>query len=268
MFCPSGWHTAQMPDRYLFALLGDPVAHSRSPAIHREALRLTGLRGDYVAVRADRGILATKVAEMREGSLQGMNVTMPLKKDAWGMCEGLSPEAAGAKSVNTLRVDAGSVEGHSTDAVAFADIARDCFPSLTDVLIIGAGGAAAAALHAFEDRHCRVTARNEAKAKELADRFSVETSPWQESAGELVINATPLGAAETRLQRSALRTAAAVIDLPYGQAETATISVAKKLGIPFVDGLEFLARQAARSFQWWTGLPVDFNHLAEVARNA
>ncbi|MGH3650993.1 MAG: shikimate dehydrogenase family protein, partial [Acidimicrobiia bacterium] len=99
---------------YKFALLGDPVDHSRSPVIHRVLFQLSGLEGDYQTIRADRVALIAAVSDLRSGVWDGLNVTMPLKRDAAGTTDSLSPQAERSRSVNTLVRAQTGIEGHST----------------------------------------------------------------------------------------------------------------------------------------------------------
>jgi shikimate dehydrogenase len=126
--------------------------------MHREALRRAGLEGDYDILRADEAVLGGVVNRLRRGDLDGVNVTMPLKEAAYRACEELTAEASAAASVNTLRLSAGLVEGHSTDTVAFAVIFGDV-PSGSRLHILGAGGSARAAVAAWPGSRPIVSAR-------------------------------------------------------------------------------------------------------------
>jgi shikimate dehydrogenase len=101
-----------------FAVLGDPIDHSRSPAIHTAALDHVGLKGSYVAIRAGSSELRAAVEQLREGSFDGFNITMPLKEEAATLAEDLTAEAGRSGSVNTLRARNQVIEGHSSDVIA------------------------------------------------------------------------------------------------------------------------------------------------------
>ncbi len=260
-----------MSQFYRFALLGDPVAHSLSPAIHAEALRLTGLSGEYKAITADQQILEEALADLRSGDIDGMNVTMPLKRTAFELADVTTPQARLAGSINTMkRGEDGLVLAQSTDAVVFREIFESGgFECLSSVLVLGAGGSAAAALAATRGRNAYLSARNAGTAHALADTFdSVSVIPWGASvAGAVVVNATPLGMSGERLPEGIVELGGALVDLPYSDTTTGATSMAMGEGMPTIDGIEFLARQAALSFRWWTGESVDFAVLAEIARN-
>lgn len=253
-----------------FAVLGDPIGHSRSPAIHQAAMRHLGINGDYEARRAGPTELARAVAEIRYGSLHGINVTMPLKHDAARLADTLSPEAAKSGSVNTMGLDGGSVEGHSTDVVAARVAVSDGrFESSAPILILGSGGAAAAVLAGTAGRVVYLSSRNLERAAALADRVGVEVGliPFGTGvAGALLVNATPLGMEGESMPGEALPAASGVIDLVYGVGPTPTISAAEESRLPVMDGIEFLVLQAAASFEWWTGRPAPMEVMLRAAK--
>ncbi|MCI0544545.1 MAG: hypothetical protein L0Z49_08910 [Actinobacteria bacterium] len=252
---------------YRFALAGDPVEHSMSPVLHRTALRIAGLEGDYVAVRAGPARLGSLVDELRSDELSGLNVTMPLKETATRLADLLTPEAAAAGSVNSLRGAAGVIEGHSTDVTAFRALYARIEPDT--ILVLGGGGSARAALAAGDGARCVVSLRSPERARGLLARWpALETAPWGTGVpGALVVNATPLGMSGESLPDVVLGEAIALIDLPYGVTATPAVGRAKEAGIVCVDGVEFLALQAAHCFEWFTGVAVDSATLAAAARN-
>lgn len=251
------------------ALLGDPVAHSRSPAIHAAALAQSGLKGEYRAIRADRAALERAVAELRSGALTGMNVTMPLKAVAVELADVLTPQARASESVNSLREAVGLVEAHSTDAVAFEELFDDERFSGAPLLVLGSGSTARAALAVVDPNRAQVSARSADKAEELSTKYGLSGSiPWGEAVpGSVIVNATSLGMRGEDLPQAVLTPAAGLIDLPYGARPTAASAGAAARGLPLADGVEFLARQARASFFWWTGEAVDLAGLVEAARN-
>lgn len=253
------------------ALLGDPVSHSRSPAMHRAALAEAGLEGDYETITADAARLAEVVAALRDGLYQGLNVTMPLKTAAARLSDRLTTAASAGGSVNALRPRDGIVEAHSTDVVAFEEIfSSKGFREAPNVLVLGAGGSARAALTALRHRHVLVSARSLEKARDVVSVHpDAEAIPWLEPVGRaVVVNATPIGMKGESLDPRYLDSAIGLIDLPYGDDETPAVRAMTSSERPAVDGIDFLARQAAASFEWWTGVAVDSVTLARAARNA
>lgn len=255
---------------YRFAVLGDPVSHSRSPEIHGAMFAITGLQGTYERVRANKAILAETIDGLRVGDWDGLNITVPLKIDAAGLADHLSPRTRFSHSINTLFVQDGSVHGESTDSLTFEEILQAGPVSGNDeILLLGSGGSAAAALAAIGDRRrVRVSARDEVKARRLAEHFGTTVLAWGSNIpGALVINATTLGMRGEPLPGGILETAGGLIDLPYGESPTSAIELATELGLPFVDGPEFLMRQAMASFRIWTGESVDLDRLRETLKN-
>ncbi len=249
------------------AVLGDPVDHSLSPAIHGAAMASCGFDGSYTAIKADRRILASMIDDLRSGSMSGLNVTMPLKGDAAELADVLTPEAMSSRSVNTLRSRGDRVEGHSTDAVALAQlISENSIGAETPIHLLGAGGAAAAVLAVGGDRTIYVTSRRMEQAKSVAEQWRRgHPVRWGTPvAGALVVNATPLGMRGENLPEGLIDVASALIDLPYGQAVTPAVESARSMGLPTVDGLAFLVTQAAESFRWWTGVNPPLNVMFEA----
>lgn len=252
------------------AVLGDPIDHSLSPVIHTAAMASLGIEGSYQAIRADVGGLERALVDLRAGALDGLNVTMPLKEAAFRLTERLTDEAAKAGSVNTMRYRDGALEGHSSDLVAVRALFTRLDPSgLAPVLVLGAGGAAAAALAAVHGRRAVVAARSPERAKVLALRIGgIESAEWGEPVpGAVLVNATPVGSRGDFLPPGVLEASLGVIDLPYGSEPTSTALGAEKAGIPCVDGVEFLVDQACVSFQWWTGVDPPVRVMLEAARN-
>ena len=260
-----------MPPLHL-AVLGDPIGHSRSPAIHGAALAHLGIDGSYVARRVTAGQLGPVVEELKNGSLDGVNVTMPLKTEAAALADSLTHEAEASGSVNTMRLRSGAVEGHSTDVVASARaISDERFDPTAPVLILGAGGAAAAVIIGATGREVYVAARDIQSATALAARIGngAGVVPLGVGvSGALVVNATPLGMGGERLPEAITATSSGIVDLPYGTHETLTVAGAREAGLPFMDGVEFLVLQAAASFEWWTGRPAPLEVMVRAARNA
>jgi len=252
------------------AVLGDPIDHSRSPAIHTAAMRHLGITGSYVARRAGVFELDSAVGELRRGTLHGMNVTMPLKRAAAGAADTLTEEARASGSVNTLRFREGLVEGHSTDVVASRSALHDPrFDSEAPVLILGSGGAAAAALIGAAGRLVYLAARSAHRADDLVDEVRVPANVVHFGvgvAGAVVLNATPLGMAGQTLPEEITDVASGIIDLPYGDEPTPTVLRSVGSGVPVMDGVEFLVLQAAASFEWWTGVEAPVEVMLEAAR--
>lgn len=245
-------------------LLGDPVEHSRSPAILNAALAAAGIEGSYQARRVvDRPGMVSALAEIRYGTLDGGNVTMPHKETAFALVDRVSEVGLRAGAVNTVIHRDGAAAGDNTDVSGLRRVGEDLGLGDADpLLILGSGGAAAAALVAFADRHPSIAARSAERAGALLERTRVDGSvvEWGSAVqGAVVVNATPIGMEGESLPEGIVERAAALIDLPYGKERTPSVIGAFAFGIPVADGREVLLVQAAAAFELWTGIaaPVD-----------
>lgn len=251
-------------------LLGDPVAHSRSPAIHEAALAACGIEGRYTARRVDEQGVYRAVAEVRAGALDGANVTMPHKAVAAAACDRLSVEAARCRSVNTIARRDGEATGWSTDVSAIAALAeRLGLDEATPALVLGAGGTAAAALVALGGRSVRVAARRLEAAVHLTGRLGIgDPVEWGTAVpGCVVVNATPLGMRGEPLPPGIVEACSGLLDLPYGPSDTPAVAAARDLGIPALDGIDLLVAQAAESFRLWTGSEAPVAVMEAAARS-
>ena len=261
-----------MSESLRFAVLGDPVGHSLSPRIHMAALDASGIGGSYQAIRADRNRLAEAVDQMRSGFFAGLNVTMPLKRAAAEFCDHLTEEAHVASSVNSLRAGGGKIEGHSTDSVAVASLlGSGGFGTEAPVVVLGGGATAEVVAHACANRMLYLSARREEQAADLAERLGSEPAVVAFGvpvAGAIVINATTVGMRGESLPEGLLEAASGLIDLPYRDKPTPAVEMAGRMGIPVVDGIQFLVTQAAASFSWWTGREAPFDVMLSAGRNS
>ena len=245
------------------ALLGDPVAQSLSPLIHAAALEAAGIAGSYESRRVGAAGVADAIQQLREGLLTGANVTMPHKRLAARLSDELSEDATRAGSVNTLIPRDGMVFGESTD-VGGVRSAWGPLPA-EPILLLGAGGAAAAALIALEGREIFIAARQPAAAQTLVDSVGVAASManWGSSVpGAVIVNATPLGMRGESLPDGVLSDAGGLFDMTYGHTVTPAVSEVSARGLPAVDGRQMLVAQAAISFEIWTGVEASLDAMA------
>jgi len=249
-------------------LLGDPVAHSRSPAIHNAAFDALGINGEYTARRVDPEGMRSAVDEIRYGRFDGANVTMPHKEMAFDLADRVSEDALRAGAVNTLMRTRGEVWGHNTDVPGIREIVEGPgWPVSAPVLVLGTGGAAAGALVAVAGRNVFISGRRTAAAGELLERTRIDGTvvPWGEAVdGAIVINATPLGMNGESLGADVVATAAGLFDLTYGSAPSPAVVHGGRIGIPVADGKDMLVAQARCSFEIWTGVeaPIDVMRAA------
>jgi len=251
-------------------LLGDPVGHSRSPAIHNAALAAVGIEGRYTARRVDEQGVYLACSEIRAGNLHGANVTMPHKLVAAAAADRLFPAAERSRAVNTFLLEDGEVVGENTDVGGLLRAwDRADLPHHVPVLVLGGGGAAAAAFVALEGAALNVATLPAGDGTKLAESLGVEARevPWgQVIDGAVVVNATPLGMAGESLPPGIVEAAAGLFDLPYGPETTRAVETARNSGIPVADGIDLLVAQASLSFTLWTGLEAPLATMESVAR--
>ncbi len=262
------------------AVIGHPVAHSLSPALHNAAYQTLGLDWTYVAFDVAEGDAPAALAAMRVLGLAGLSVTMPHKTAVAGACDEYGPDAAALRSVNTVtRLDDGRLRGDSTDGDGFLRALADADVDIhdADVLVLGAGAAARALVLALARAGARVvvTARRPEAAKEAAEYASADTAAWSDrgavaARARVVVNATPIGmGADTELPvpAEAIRADHVVADLVYYPLETPLLRAARAAGARPVDGLGMLVHQAALQIVRWTGLepPVEAMRAAALA---
>lgn len=245
-------------------VIGWPVAHSKSPLIHRFWLDRLGLDGDYgrFPVAPDR--LGTAIRALPALGLKGVNVTVPHKEAVIAHLDRVEPDAAMIGAVNTIVAETDGLVGHNSDVTGFAEPLADLGPRLCRVAVIGAGGAARAALAALRrwpDISVVLLARRPEQARALLDHLAIdgEVAPIAAASldgADLVVNASPLGmTGQSPLQLSldALDGHATVYDMVYAPLETVLLAAARSRGLSTIDGLSMLIGQASRAFSLFFG---------------
>lgn len=255
----------------LAGVCGWPIHHSLSPLLHSYWLREMGLGGAYVsfAVRPDTALRAFKT--LKNTSITGVNVTLPLKKCAFEAADESTPDARKLGVANCLYKRNGKLIAHNTDLEGFAAPLLKNFGAhevmSTPALVIGTGGAAQAVIGALFSLNCpeiRVTGRTDKKAEDLAAFFNVPSLyavPWEErhkavSTAGLVINASAggmKGKPELDLSLSSAAPGTFIYDLIYTPRRTALLSQAERLNLPHLGGLDMLIAQARPSFKLFFG---------------
>jgi shikimate dehydrogenase len=257
------------PDRY--AVIGHPIAHSKSPEIHARFAAQT--RQDLIYERLQApldGFVATVRSFMRQGG-KGANVTVPFKLEAYGLASALTERARAAGAVNTLKFDAGAILGDNTDGVGLVtDIVHNAGIALAGkrVLLLGAGGAARGVVLPLVNQHPAglvIANRTQSKALLLTQQFtaygSILASDFAGLQGsfDLVINATSasLAADLPPIPASVFSPDSLAYDMMYGKAPTVFMRFAAQHGAAVRDGLGMLVEQAAESFFVWRGVRPD-----------
>ena len=254
-----------MTDRY--AVIGHPVAHSKSPWIHAQFAKATGQDIAYDRLEAPLQEFAPTVRGFQAAGGRGANVTLPFKTEAFALCGAhVSARAGAAQAVNTLLFEAGQVSGDNTDGVGLVnDLVRLGFsPAGRRILLLGAGGAAqGVVLPLLEHRPAALVVANRtaSRARDLARRFGVAGGGYDELAGEqfdIVVNATSGGLTDEPppVSDAVFRPGALAYDMVYGK-ETPFLAAARRSGRAVADGTGMLVEQAAESFFLWRGVRPD-----------
>ena len=250
-------------------MVGNPIAHSKSPQIHKAFGEQLGIDVDYRKTLAEIGAFASCVAELRANGARGCNVTIPFKQDAFEYCDRLSERAAQAGAVNTLIFDTEVCRGDNTDGFGLVhDLVNNLHVAIGGrrILVLGAGGATRgvlAPLLAQGPQSLHVANRTAGKARTLIELFadagnlsSSGLADIPERDFDLIINATAasLGQSLPPLPDTLLRNGGAVYDLVYAEAGTPFLHWGEQAGASLAaDGLGMLVEQAAESFFLWTG---------------
>ena len=251
------------------AVLGQPIAHSLSPAILDAALADLGLADEwsYEAIELAPAEFASRTRALAAEGFVGANVTIPHKKAALELADVASERAREIGAANTLSFTAGSIQAENTDAPGFLS-ALGPLPVGSKSLVLGAGGSARAVAWALLSAGAAVWVwnRTRANAQALVDDVgaSVLDPPGRISLAdfELLVNTTSVGLGgpkatdldDLNLSAEELSDAHTVVDLVYGDATTALLAAAGAAGSRCIDGREVLVRQAAESFRIWTGV--------------
>ncbi len=258
------------------AVIGHPVAHSRSPAMHSAALAELGLADawSYEAIDLAPDEFEPWVRAMEGEGFAGANVTVPHKGAALSLADTLSETAREIGAANTLSFESGEVRAHNTDAQGLLDALPES-PAGKRALVLGAGGAARAVVWALarEGAAVEVWNRTALRAKHLCEELggtTVETPEPGEH--ELIVNTTAAGLrgedpfAELPLESGGFATGQTVVDLVYGDRPSELLAAAEAAGAAVVDGIEVLVRQGALSLAIWTGRKPSLGTMRAAAR--
>jgi 3-dehydroquinate dehydratase/shikimate dehydrogenase len=260
----------------IMGLMGLPLTHSVSPHMHNAAFAAAGINSVYIpfevrdALSFVQRMVHPRTREI-DWQLRGLSVTAPHKAAVIDCLDWVEPAANEIGAVNTIVLEDDALHGYNTDATAILKPVIQMLGPLRDArcAVIGAGGAASAALWSLKREGARVTvfARNLARARALAEKFGTRRENLdaaQFGGFDLVINTTPLGTAgslehETPAASHQLRGARFAYDLVYNPTETRFMRAARDVGCEALGGLAMLVEQAAEQFKLWTGAnaPVD-----------
>ncbi len=267
---------------HVVGIIGWPVSHSLSPAIHNAAFAAAGLDWSYVPLPVRPEWLRAALIGLVPLGFRGANVTMPHKTEAAELIQRCSEDATLLRAVNTIAVRGGELEGHNTDVAGFDRfLRRDAGfdPAGRSALVYGAGGAARACALALARAglaQLTVAARDEARAAPLVNMVEelgipvalVRPGETGELVADLVVNATPVGASDAEQVLPSLPHLGPdvlVIDLLYDPPSTDLQRRARAAGATTFGGLGHLLEQAALSFELWTGTPAPLEVMSAAA---
>jgi len=270
-----------------YAVMGNPINHSRSPQIHAAFAQQTGQRIVYTATQVDPGGFAQAVGNFFASGGKGLNITVPFKREAWKLASKLGPEARQAGAVNTLLMNTeGLLVGHNTDGVGLVrDILQNHAGSIAGkkILLLGAGGAARGVLQpllAETPAQLLIVNRTASRAHELASDFNTSDNKQTTVTGggfddvsgqhfDLIINATAasLQGEVPPLPDETCTASTWCYDMMYSAEPTPFMHWAEQHNAEkSVDGLGMLVEQAAESFFHWRGVRPDTAPVIQTIR--
>jgi shikimate dehydrogenase len=258
------------------AVIGDPVAHSLSPAIHNAAFAATGIDGRFEAWRVPAGEAERALGRARAEGLAGLSVTMPHKAAVVPLLDEVSEDAGALDAVNCIAREGERLIGLTTDGDGFLDAltAAGVEVAGSRVLVLGAGGAGRAVIRsvglagAAELGVVNRSVERRSRAVVLGGPHARPADPEEAPAFDIVVNATSvgMGSDETPLEPGLLRKEHVVVDLVYEPVETVLLAAARRAGAKAIDGVGMLVHQAARAFTRWTGVEAPVDAMTRTAR--
>ncbi|MBF2760969.1 MAG: shikimate dehydrogenase [Ectothiorhodospiraceae bacterium AqS1] len=282
-----------------YAVMGNPIAHSRSPFIHRRFAVHSGCDIDYRRILVEPEGLAAAIEDFKAKGGRGLNITLPFKEEAFSLSTKRTPRAERAGAVNTLSFEEGGIHGDNTDGIG---LVRDIVDRLgtkiegASVLLLGAGGAARGVVGPLLDRapkRLTIANRSVERAIALADRFSdrslddrlppvealsLDALADRFAAGtkrprgfDLIINATAasLGGDLPALPEGIIKANAVAYDMAYSSKPTPFVEWGRAQGAAIAaDGLGMLVEQAAESYRIWHGISPRTNEVIDELRRS
>jgi 3-dehydroquinate dehydratase / shikimate dehydrogenase len=254
----------------VYGVVGDPVAHSLSPAIMNAALRRETVNGVYVALHAKT--LKDLLACVREIPIHGLSVTMPYKEAVLRYLDNTDSHTTKIGACNTVvRAQDGKLYGFNTDTTGVVrPLQQRLSLEQAKVLVLGAGGAARAAVYGLKERGAEVYILNRTPgpAQKLARSARARTlkrPDLKKHTFDVIVNATPIGmdSKESPLKQDEIK-ARYVFDMIYDPVETPLLKLAKAAGAEVIPGIEMFVQQAARQFEIWTGKPAPWEEMLRV----
>ena len=272
----------------LCGVIGDPIGHSVSPALHDAAFRALGLDYAYVPFHVRRSDLPAALQGMRALNIRGLNVTIPHKVAIIPLLDEIDPPARQIGAVNVVLNGSGRLIGYNTDAQGFLHVLSEhgIEPQGKNIVVLGAGGAARAICFALASQGASLTILNrtvttaQACAEDISQTFRLplkvldlnrKNLAYALHQASLLVNATSVGmlpaAGVSPVDRDLLGTHLTVMDIVYNPYKSKLLREAAQAGAKTINGLEMLVWQGALAFERWTGLqaPIDVMRRAAAA---
>lgn len=260
----------------IYGIIGKPVTHSLSPAMHNAAFNKTGINAVYLAFETDS---VEKVCDaIRTLGIRGLSVTIPNKESIIGFLDSVDETAKAIGAVNTVKNEDKRLTGINTDWIGAITAIKSVIEIKNkEVCVIGAGGSARAIVYGLVREGAKVNIFNRTieRAQLLAKYFGCSYSSLEalpKATGDILINTTSIGMKpkekQTPVLKKHLKNFSVVMDIVYSPLETVLLKDAKSLGIKTVSGLDMLLFQAVGQFEFWTGRKAPVETMKEALRYA
>ena len=247
-----------------YLVIGNPIEHSLSPLLHNYWIKKNNILAEYDKKKLNTSDLKSLVDQIREKKLNGLNVTVPFKKEIISYLDKLSPEAKSTQSVNTIYLDEDTIIGHNTDIAGFEHSLKDTKFNVKGkkVFILGAGGVVPSIIFALKKMKVNditLSNRTRKKAENVKELFkNIKIVDWGNLPDfDMIINATSLGlnfSDKIELDFSKLEKNKFFFDIIYNPAETNFLKNAKKSGNLTANGKRMFIYQAYEAFKLWHGV--------------
>lgn len=275
--------SSQSNNSLRLAVIGDPIAHSKSPVMHNAALTALGIEGEYIPLHVSRQDLGQAISRMKELGFRGINVTIPHKLDVMAYVDELDESAAKIGAVNTIVNDNGYLTGYNTDGIGYVRSLKDeTHVNLRgkSIMVLGAGGAARGIVQALaqeEPKTIIIANRTEDRAIQLAEEWNsagnihgiaMDKYTTVLSGMDIVINTTSIGMHpymdQSPIEPEYIPTGIIVSDLIYNPLTTDLLKRSQGRGCIIHGGLGMFVNQGAYALEYWTGMtaPIDIMRQA------
>lgn len=266
------------PQKKLYGIIGHPLGHTMSPALHNSGFNMFSLQSVYMAFPTPPEELAKFMDNFRSLPMYGASVTIPHKETVMEYVDKITPRATTVGAVNTLYWENNTLVGDNTDVLGFMAPLKDRKKAFTKALVLGAGGAAKAVIAGLQElgiNDITICNRTAQRAKNLAIQFKVDDIAWDARGSvtaDLVINTTPMGMSgehvdETPFTAEMFQGHGVAYDLVYNPLETTFLRTAKEAGWETIDGLHMFAAQGAEQFRLWTDRTIPHEHIRKLVSN-